>query len=107
MFCGRQFLSDSVSTPRYLPKPTYIAIALMYIMRTGISVEGHCVVPKDAWLAKNLPSLTTLDEYGYRKNKYTCAERFIKVSIDAALEQTAPALLARHIFEHDGSLGGV
>ena len=60
------------------PKTEYIALALLYMMREGVLVEHNQIIPRDQWLAKNLPPLKRIDGYGFKKGKYTAAERFIK-----------------------------
>ena len=63
------------------PTEEYIALGAFYLMREGILHEAMPLLPSDALLRDHLPHMSSLDLYGYKKNKLTVALRFIKESI--------------------------
>ena len=63
----------------------YICLATMYKMREGVKVKGTWVVEPDDRMQALLPSLNTLNAFGFKKSKYTKAERFILKAINEAI----------------------
>lgn len=66
-------------------KPAYMCLAVLYMIREGVTVKGVKLCVQDARVAKTLPSLNSLSAFGYQKSKYTKAERFLLASLDQAL----------------------
>jgi hypothetical protein len=66
-------------------KPAYMCLAVLYMLREGVTVKGVKLCAKDESVANRLPSLNTLAHFGYQKSKYTKAERFLGQSIQHAL----------------------
>jgi len=63
----------------------YICLATMYMMRQGMQVKGSWVVEPDVRMQAELPSLNALNAFGFKKSKYTKAERFILKAINEAI----------------------
>ena len=66
-------------------KNTYMCLAVLYLLRQGLCVKGTHVCQKDEFVAKKLPSLNLLSQFGYQKGKYTKAERFVRQAIEETL----------------------
>ena len=66
-------------------KPAYVCLAVLYMLREGVTVKGVRLCVKDEAVASQLPSLNSLALFGYQKSKYTKAERFLREAIKQAL----------------------
>jgi hypothetical protein len=66
-------------------KPTYMCLAVLYMLREGVTVKGVKLCVKDEDVANKLPSLNSLSTFGYQKSKYTKAERFLRQAIEEML----------------------
>jgi hypothetical protein len=70
---------------KYNAKSDYVCLATLYLIREGLVVSGTVVCPKDARLAKDLPSLNALTRFGYSKGKYTKATRVLLHVLDKVM----------------------
>jgi hypothetical protein len=63
----------------------YICLATLYMMREGVVVKGIVLCEKEESIACRLPSLNSLTAFGFKKSKYTKAERFLRRAIEEAI----------------------
>lgn len=66
-------------------KPAYMCLAVLCMLREGVTVKGAKLCAKDETVASQLPSLNSLSLFGYEKSKYTKAERFLRQALKEAL----------------------
>ena len=63
----------------------YICLATLYMIREGVTVKGTVLCKKEESMAGRLPSLNSLTAFGFKKSKYTKAERFLRRAIEEAI----------------------
>lgn len=80
------FCLNSCGTKKNCPRPTYIALALLYEMRRGLKVRETTVIPYDEWVDKNIVPLGMINSKNLLKPKYTAAVAYIKRCIVSVQE---------------------
>jgi hypothetical protein len=73
------------NAPSAKVKISYMCLAVLYMLREGMTVKGVKLCAIDKSVADNLPSLNSLSCFGYAKSKYTKAERFLRTALHHAL----------------------
>jgi len=83
--CCAMCLRLHPNAPSAKVKISYMCLAVLYMLREGMTVKGVKLCAKDKSVADNLPSLNSLSFFGYAKSKYTKAERFLRTALHHAL----------------------
>jgi len=73
------------NAPSAKVKISYMCLAVLYMLREGMTVKGVKLCARDKSVADKLPSLNSLSLFGYAKSKYTKAERFLRTALHHAL----------------------
>jgi len=75
---------------KYYPgtlKMQTMALAILYEMRQGYSVDGMIIIPSDTYLLYNLPLINDLPLFSLKKKEITIGQKIIKKAVGQALEQ--------------------
>jgi len=83
--CCAMCLRLHPNAPSAKVKTSYMCLAVLYMLREGMTVKGVKLCAKDNLVADKLPSLNSLSFFGYAKSKYTKAERFLRTALHHAL----------------------
>lgn len=83
--CSLCLTMDKKTSNGETTKGEYLCLAVLYLIREGLTVKGTVVCEKDPRVTEALPSLNALARYGFKKGKYTKASRFLLQVLDKTM----------------------